>query len=289
MAAEAQFRVMGCAAHLIVDGDQRLLDAARVRLDDLEARWSRFRPDSELSRLNAGVPTRLSADTFALISAAVAGWHATGGRFDPTILPALVAAGYDRTFARIDPDRPAGAAHPSPGCADIPLTNPLTLPPGVALDLGGIAKGYAADELSNLPAEAVCVNLGGDVRVRGRDWDVAIADPFGPGDLATVRVADGGVCTSSRTRRRWRGGHHLIDPATGAAAFPGRAAVTVLAATATDAEIWAKAAFLGGLGVLPGLTGLAVDDAGAVQVTADFQEYAQWTTSSGGTYPAPVG
>src|SRR5581483_10323756 len=96
---ELTFRAMGTEVQLLTVGDQGAdpLEAARDLIMSLEARWSRFRPDSELSRLNtARQPWRLPADTFALVEAAVEAWRLTGGRFDPTVLPALVAAGYDR-------------------------------------------------------------------------------------------------------------------------------------------------------------------------------------------------
>src|SRR5436305_8153941 len=83
-------------------GPSALHDARRV-IADLEARWSRFLPTSEVSRINAnaGRWTVVSPDTFRLVEAAVMSWRITNGRFDPTILQAMVAAGYDRTFAEV--------------------------------------------------------------------------------------------------------------------------------------------------------------------------------------------
>src|SRR5712691_1512578 len=91
---------MGSEAHVIVMGDPDLLRVARSRIEEIERRWSRFIPDSEVSLLNGGrgVPHRVSADTFRLISRAVAGWRDTGGRFDPTVLGDLIREGYDRPF-----------------------------------------------------------------------------------------------------------------------------------------------------------------------------------------------
>ncbi len=153
---EACFHAMGTDVHVIVAGGSgQLLECARARIDDLESRWSRFLPDSELSRLNAadGRPVMVTSVTFELISRAVDGWQQTGGRFDPTVLPALVAAGYDRSFETVERDAPEPAAHsaPAPGCAELsldPIVRSVTLPPGLALDLGGIGKGFAADLVS---------------------------------------------------------------------------------------------------------------------------------------------
>lgn len=187
-----------------------------------------------MSRLNAaaGRPVVVSPDTFALIGAAVEAWERTGGLFDPTILTTLVGAGYDRTFEQMEPHGPdAPPPSPAPGCAGIvmrPGVRLVILPAGVGLDLGGIAKGLAADwVLDQLLEDAagVCVNLGGDVRVGGEaptgdGWVVAVEHPMGSGgEMARFALADGTVCTSSRLRRRWRRNwrhqHHIVDPRTG--------------------------------------------------------------------------
>jgi FAD:protein FMN transferase len=108
---------MGTTAHVIVVGDASLADDACARLDDLERRWSRFRPDSEVSRMNAnaGAHVVVSTDTLLLVQLAVAAWHRTGGLFDPTVLAAVRRAGYDRDFANV-PTAAAGLAPlpPSP-------------------------------------------------------------------------------------------------------------------------------------------------------------------------------
>jgi len=121
-------------------------------LEAREAKWSRFRPTSELCRLNdaAGAPVVVSPDTFALIGRAVDAWRDTGGRYDPTVLAALEAAGYDRDFDDVTRTGAtvSGAHPPVPGCAGVELdrlVSAVRLPRGVALDLGGIGKGEAAD------------------------------------------------------------------------------------------------------------------------------------------------
>ena len=300
---QSTFPVMGTEAQLLTVGaaDSGALDRARLLLASLEARWTRFRPDSELSRLNAaqGRPMSLPDDTFALVEAAVAAWRLTGGRFDPTVLPALAAAGYDRSFELVARDGPAGddgTASAVPGCVGIALerhTHLVRLPPGVALDLGGIAKGHAADRaVAALLADGAVgalVNLGGDVRVAGvapdgDAWTVAVDDPHRPGrDLGVLRLADGAVATSSRTRRRWaRGGrmfHHLIDPATAAPASRGVDAAVVVAGHALWAEVLAKAALIAGpddgaalIGRF-GATGLLIRDGGEVAYLPGVEEY----------------
>ena len=290
---EAHLRVMGSDAHLVlVGGDPLLLEDARAHLELLEARWSRFRPSSELSRLNAspGRPVIVSRDTFAVIARAVEAWRLTNGRFDPTVLPALRATGYDRDFAVITHDGPVTTAPrghmPAPGCAGIVLdatVGAVTLPEGVVLDLGGIGKGFAADRVATAllaaGADGACVNLGGDLRVVGHapdgsSWTIEVDDPFESG-TGTLLLGEGAVATSSRLRRAWRRGgesvHHLIEPATGASARTGLASVTVVAGEAWWAEVLAKAAFVAGPEVGAalvsgaGATGLLVRDDGRIE------------------------
>ena len=135
----------------------------------------------------------------------------------------------------------------------------MTLPPGIHLDLGGVAKGYAADllgaQLRSAGATGVCVNVGGDLRVagaapRGDPWAVAVPHPHG-GQAATLQLADGAAATSSPLGHAWQVGgrpaHHLIDPYTGRPAQTGILQVTVIAAEAWRAEVAAKAVLLAGL------------------------------------------
>lgn len=281
----------------MVTGGRHLLEEGRRLVEALERRWSRFRPDSDVARLNraAGAPVRVSPETMLIMRLVVAAWELTSGRFDPTVVRALEANGYDRSFAA------AGNGHagpvrvvPAAGLAGVVLDDAgptVTLPPGVGIDLGGIGKGAAADlvvmRLLDAGAEGACLNLGGDLRASGRapgpdDWVVAVEDPFHPDrELARVALGDGAVATSSRLVRRWRRGggyHHLIDPASGLPSRSGLAAVTVVAGCAWWAEVLATAAFVAGpeegasLLDLHGVTGLLVDDRGEARLLPDFGE-----------------
>ena len=267
---------MGTTAMVVVDGPPALLDHAEAIVRACERRWTRFDPDSELSQLNrsAGRPVLLPRDTFELVAAAVRSAALTNGRFDPTVARAMVANGYDRSFERASLRRTEAVS--VPGCAEIDVDDALgavTLPPGVTLDLGGIGKGHTADlvadELLEAGARGVLVDLGGDVRVAGdapdgRAWRVAVEDPFDAGrDLVELSIAAGAVATSSVRRRRWRDGdeelHHVVDPSTGQPAKTALASVTVLAASASWAEVTAKAALIAGPDDAPRV----VEDAGA--------------------------
>lgn len=281
---------MGSAARVVlVGGTARDAESAQRRIADLEARWSRFLPHSDVSRCNelAGSPVVVSPETFLLFELAVVGWRATNGRFDPTVGDALVRLGYSRTFAEVaDGARTAhGDAAPAPGCGGIlldPIVHAVTVPRGVRFDPGGIGKGLAADlvatELVAGGVAGALVSLGGDLRVAGEPpdgdaWDVAVEDPFDPEVVvATLAVRDAGVATSSRTRRVWQQGtavvHHLVDPATGMPAN-GPLAVTVVAGEAWRSEVVAKSIAVGASGdqrIAPGTTGF---DARGVVVRAD--------------------
>ena len=265
--SETRFRAMGSSVHvLVVGGRPRLVTDAEQRVAQLERSWSRFMPGSELNGLNAsaGTTVSVSEDLYAAVSHALDAWFATGGAYDPTVLRAIEASGYDRSFELVTDDGDAPASVSVPGCDGIELDateRTITLPRGVAMDLGGIGKGLAADlvvtELFRLGAEGALVNVGGDVRVAGMapgsdGWIVEIEDPFRPQQRGVcVALADGAVVTSSRLEKRWsRGGremHHLIDPASGSPIDTDLVAVTVVAADAWWAEALTKAVFVRGI------------------------------------------
>jgi thiamine biosynthesis lipoprotein len=276
------FRSMGTSVELIAeaDVDETVFDTAARRVHGIfereDRRCSRFRDDSEITLVNrrAGRPTRLSLDLAEVIALALQGAARSGGRFDPTVLDAVVAAGYDRDFDEVLAGA-RGALHPARPCGrwrEVTLEGQvLRLPEGIGLDLGGVAKGWTVD----LAAEAALqtglpwavVNAGGDLRIVGSPprpgIDVGIEDPEAPDDEVLRLVLSGGaIATSSVTRRAWGPGlHHLIDPATGAPASTGILQATVWAPTCAEAEIGAKEALL--------LGETALERISAVLVTAD--------------------
>jgi thiamine biosynthesis lipoprotein len=258
--------IMGTQAHIItVQGEPDLLDDARERLTDLHTKWTRFDEDSEVSRINAaaGHPVSVSPETVLLVGLAVTAWAWTDGRYDPSVLPAVVAAGYDRDFAALNgSSMNVAAAHPARGCDGVTVNaerSTVTIPVGTSLDYGGIAKGLAADiivaDLLDGGAIGACVNIGGDLRASGVSprrggWLVGIDHPQGHFLSGCVRITDGGVATTSRMKRTWGPTscnlHHVIDPATGAPARTNVQAVTVVSDEGWYAEALAKAAFLAG-------------------------------------------
>ncbi len=256
------FRAMGTDVELLLDAEpgeraEGALARAEAEFERLEQVMSRFRDDSELSRLNRdGMITGASPDLVRVVGMALEAREKTDGRFDPTVHDAVVAAGYDRTFDAVEPNGIAQTIAMPPRCGGSVLVKGLTieLQPGFRLDLGGIGKGYAADRVADLLAVVgpCLVNAGGDIAARGGAWPVGVTDEV------TLELTRGGLATSGRDRRSWiRNGetrHHLIDPATGLPATETPIRVTVVAGSAAAAEVAAKTAFLGGTIDLPRVT-----------------------------------
>jgi thiamine biosynthesis lipoprotein len=258
---------MGTDVHvLVVGGRDDALERAQSRIADLESRWSRFIPTSEVSRLNdnAGFPTVCSRDTLTLVGRAIDAWRFTEGRFDPTVLGAVRRAGYDESFDDLPATRSRvdGYESRTTGAAAIEVdaaTNMIVLPHDIGFDPGGIGKGLAADIVSDeamaAGARGVCVNIGGDLRVRGSApdggaWAVDVLDPIDDRRRAVVALAAGAVATSSRARRKWMVGdqaqHHLVDPSTQLPVHNDVVAATVVASEGWRAEVLAKAVFVAG-------------------------------------------
>ena len=226
------------------------LDAAEEEFHRLEALLSRFRDDSELSRLNRDGSLEAGPDLLRVVELALAARDRTGGRFDPTVHDAVVAAGYDRSFEDIVPESHVRCQAPAVAGGAVSVRGSrIVLDPGVHLDLGGIGKGYAAERAAELLALAgpCLVNAGGDVATRGGAWPIGVETAAEP---LTLELRGAALATSGRDRRRWRRGgrelHHLIDPRTGAPAETDLLRVTVVAPDAVEAEVAAKALFLAG-------------------------------------------
>ncbi len=274
---------------------------ARAVIRDGERRYTRFSPDSELMRLNrsAGQWHQVSKDMFDVLVAAKSYAGATLGLFNPAVLPALVASGYDRSIELLAEGAAIGSESAHHGMAPDftqveldPEGCRVRLPQEMQIDLGGIAKGWlatrAAERLAEY-AESCAVSAGGDITVIGlpKDadgWSVGVEDPRQPDrDLTTLVVRSGSVATSSVAKRKWHQAgvlrHHIIDPRTGEPAQSPWLSVTVLAPSATEAEAFAKACLIGGPQLAPqlvegrpGVAYLAVDHGGYLQGSLHIQE-----------------
>jgi FAD:protein FMN transferase len=252
-----RFPAMGTRIELILDAPPtaaalHALGAAEAEVRRLERLLSRFDPESELAQLNERRTMIVGPELLGVVELALAARERTSGRFDPTVHDALVAAGYDRTFAQVPSTSetpPLTATRCAGDVAIDPETSTIELEPGTRLDLGGIAKGYAADRAAAILADVgpCLVDAGGDIAVHGRPWPVGVETADGE---LTLELTEGGLATSGRDRRRWtRGGqeqHHLIDPATGRPAENDLLRATAAAASAAEAEVQAKVLFLAG-------------------------------------------
>ncbi len=244
---------------------------ARRRLLEWHRRFSRFEPDSELSRLNRDpretVP--VSPAMAAFVGAALEVAALTGGLVDPTLVGELERAGYAGHFdahpvplreaLSLAPERAPGAPHPAARWREVavdPVAGTVSRPPGVRLDSGGAAKGWFADVLAGVLGghESFVVDAAGDLRFGGdarRAREIRVASPFDGTTLHTFELPRGAAATSGIGKRSWIGAegrpaHHLLDPGTGRPAFTGIVQTTALAPTALEAEARAKAALLSG-------------------------------------------
>jgi thiamine biosynthesis lipoprotein len=243
------------------DAARAAIDAARRIAHDVDAQLSRFRPDSELRRLNEDPRRAVPAGYLLRRLAAAARWagEATDGLVDATCLPALEDAGYRDHFEpghAVGPAWARAARNPAPlaGAWRLLRVNETEVirPVGVRLDSGGLAKGIAADLMAAAlrDCDAWVVDCAGDLRLGGTadlERRVDVADPAGGEPIHAFSLRAAAVATSGTTRRAWAGGHHLIDPRTGAPADTGLIQVTALAPTGLLAETRAKAALLSGV------------------------------------------
>jgi thiamine biosynthesis lipoprotein len=269
-------------------------------MESIEAQLSRFRPESELSQLNAsnGRWVSVSDTLFANLQAAKHGARLTGGLYNPLILPAMIAAGYDGSIELINPAEivPPDTSHlsvPEWQSIEIDMKNQaVRLPAGAEIDLGGIAKGWVADLMvRRLSTFGPClVSAGGDIVAgdapEGYDgWHVQVAEPASDlANLLAVSLKQRAIITSGLDRRQWQHDNrqysHIIDPRTGCPVETDIQSVTIIHRHAPTAEVYAKAVLIAGseagLNWLNGQwnsEGMIVCKDGAVLATRTFQSY----------------
>ena len=255
---EVRFESLGSACHVLGVGLERgRLARATAWVAERHDRFSRFEPDSELSRLNAtaGSWVDVSTELEGLLRAALRAHGSSGGLVHAGVLGSMLAIGYTRPL-RLGPTAATlAAAAPPPPLPDMleVAGGRARLRSGTGIDLGGIAKGWLADRLAGELGDNCLVNLGGDLFAHGRGpdgegWPVALG-------TETVLLSEQGAATSGIHKRAWNDGgqalHHLIDPRTGRPARTDLGQVSVVAATAADAEVHAKTALLLGSALAP--------------------------------------
>jgi thiamine biosynthesis lipoprotein ApbE len=298
-------QALGCRVRLVVMDPRALTDAQWLldaELAAIDLACSRFRPDSELMRLDLaeGRPARVSPLLARALAAAVDAARITDGHVDPTVGAAMAELGYDRDYSLLTPDgTPVRVVeHAVPGWRLIELDRAagiVRVPAGVRLDLGATAKALAADlaaaRIHETLGTGVLVGIGGDIAVAGDPpdggWTVRVQDVTGPADAPaegateTIGISAGGLATSSLSARRWiRGGrlmHHVLDPRTGLPVASTWRTVSVAAATCLDANVASTDAIVRGASApawltMRGLSARLVDDAGAVVRTPGWPE-----------------
>jgi len=314
--ATALFRAMGCQIELqlVHDATPQATDAVMAALIDAElffatceSALSRFLATSDLTLLNRSAgcgPVLVSPILGEVAQQSLVAARATDGMFDPTLGTLLAHLGYDRPFplvALFADDAVPALVPPHRGgawreIAVDPVAGTVALPAGVALDFGGIGKGWTVDRaVDHLRATSGVrgglVNAGSDLRVWGAApegepmWVVGVEDPRDlDRDCAVLGIADCAVATSSTAYRRWKRGdrwiNHLLDPRTGQPAATDLAAVTVVGPSAAWAEVHAKVALLLGasdsrayLDAQNGYEGLLIGTDGAQHCTGGMEGY----------------
>lgn len=302
MRATASFvdEALGSPLRLRVVAPARSAEAAWAAVRDemaaVDAELSRFRTDSQLTRLNRSSPSWVVVGRRLRLAMAVA-WRAyrsTHGRFDPRIIGVLEAMN-----ERADEPPPPSPPRLATGERWL-LRDRTTVAVTAPVDLGGIGKGLAVRWASQVLAgagRAVLVEAGGDLFAAGpgpdgTGWRVGVEDPRGgPDPVAVLGLEDLGCATSSVRVRHWRVNgravHHIVDPRTGEPADSGLLSVTVVGPDPALAEIWSKALFLAGRGRVRrladerGIAALLVDTDGFVGVSRPMRQHLVWQAPRG--------
>ena len=255
-----------------VRGVEEILDGSAQQIQWLEDFWSAVRPEGDIARVNAagGAETEVAAPTASLLRRSLELCAATGGALDITAYPAVKAWGFiDREYRVPSREELAGLAERidyrqvsvAEGTRDGETVYTVTLPEGMELDLGAVAKGRAADLLAeSLAADGVAsalLDLGQSTiravgeKPDGSPWRIAVQDPAGEGYLGVLELADLAVGTSGGYQRYFeQDGEtywHILDPDTAAPARSGLAAVTVVSPSALTCDALSTALFVLGL------------------------------------------
>lgn len=222
------------------------LDDVENQIYSMEAQWSVTDEDSEIYEANhsGGDPVNISTDTSLLINFALTMARNTDGVLDPTIYPVLTAWGFTTEEYRVPSQEELSGLLPLVDYKKISLTDTtITVPDGMQIDLGAVAKGYAGDKvaeiLRNHGITSALVNLGGNVQAvgtkpDGSPWRIGVRNPFTDGNLGVLEVKDVAVVTSGGYERYFTDSEgnvywHILDPNTGCPANNDLASVTAVA------------------------------------------------------------
>ncbi len=294
---------MGSRITAVLEGDgpgnAAELDKLPTIFEEWESALSRFRPDSEINRLPPASGENVTAGPTLceVLAESIRAAEYTGGLVTPLVREALQAAGYEQSFqAGFLPRAPDPDARIRiPDWHDLRCDfsgGRIAVPDGARLDLGGIAKGWAADRTAARLGRRgpALVDAGGDIsvsgpRADGSPWPIGVANPFAEDSLLLMlALSAGGVATSGKDYRQWiqsgRPRHHIIDPRTGESAETDVLTATVIAPSASRAEAGAKAALILGsragtawIDQRPELAGMLVLDDRRIVYSRRFSDY----------------
>lgn len=280
--SQHEFFAMGTRFYfVVVDAPISSIAILETKVRELETLWTRFLATSEIMQMNLsqGQPCNVSPDTAELIIEMIHGFELTDGKFNPSVLPALVKQGFVTQDEGLNHSISETGALPG-NLTEITIDRDkltVTLPKGMMLDAGGIGKGLAADIVADLAVslgvKGIAVFAGGEVAIRGvaptaEGWSIGVQNPWDEEDLLDViQLAHGGVATSSTQARIVNDSHHLINPVTSTSFETDVVQATVLCDRAVDAEILTKACFA--LNCLDALTMVEEVGAQALLVSLD--------------------
>jgi FAD:protein FMN transferase len=246
-----QFKVYG-------KNGEKAVDEAITKINEIENKMSVNISASEINKINmnAGIAeTKVSEETFSVVEKAVEYSKLTEGAFDATIEPIVKLWGIGTERARVPMQQEISQALELINYKDISFdNNNLSIKlnkKNQAIDLGGIAKGYAADEINKIftqnHIENAFVSLGGNVFVKGnkindKKWNIGIQDPFKERNeyIGIVSVSNKSVVTSGNYERYFiKDGiryHHIFDPSTGYPSENGVVSVTIISDQSIDGD-----------------------------------------------------
>jgi len=267
---------------------QAAIDAVMEDMRRINRLMSHYLPDSDLSQINirgATEPVAVDPELFDLIRTSIHFSEITEGAFDITYASVGYLYDYPRHVRPTDTE--IAAALPGVNYRNLvldPAKHTVAFArPGMRIDLGGIAKGYACDRgveiLKRFGIGNGIITAGGDTRLlgdrRGRPWMVGIRHPDDKAKVVlSMPLANVGISTSGDYERYFDEGgvryHHIIDPKTGKSPS-GVRSVTIIGPTATETEGWSKGVFIKGpaeglrlLEQYPQMDAVVVDSAGKV-------------------------
>lgn len=262
-ATQQQFFAMDTVMSVTAYGSaaEQAVPAVVSRINGLEQLLSRTRPDSDIARLNADGTAAVSQDTCRVLSLALEWTKKTGGTFDVTIAPVVAAWGFGGEGEHRVPSSDTLEELLSlvdSSALTLTETTAALSKSGMEIDLGGIAKGYAAGQaeqvLREQGVESALLDLGGNITVIGSKpdgsaWRVAVQDPIDlTSTVGTLSLRDCSAVTSGGYQRNFEQDgvtyHHIIDPRTGYPADSGLLSATVVCTDPALGDLLSTATFV---------------------------------------------